>query len=140
LQIKDLNQAFIARVHHDRTLDDGRKLKAVAEGMDLPFRGKAWLKVQGKYLPVDIHFGFEPIKLLGQDFTAVNITCKARYVYSAGFRRWVTGVTGCCLRTWKLRPLKMPGGSLKLIASAGRLRSFSGCLRQALGLSGRRPP
>jgi len=73
LQIKDLNQAFIARVHHDRTQRPaaaGRKLKAVAEGMDLPFRGKAWLKVQGKYLPVDIHFGFEPIKLLGQDFTA----------------------------------------------------------------------
>jgi len=50
LQIKDLNQAFIARVHHDRTLDDGRKLKAVAEGLDLPFRGKAWVKVQGKYM------------------------------------------------------------------------------------------
>jgi hypothetical protein len=71
LQIKDLNQAFIARVHHDRTLDDRRKLKAVAEGLGLPFRGKAWVKVQGKYMPVDIHFGFEPIKLLGQDFTLV---------------------------------------------------------------------
>jgi hypothetical protein len=132
LQIKDLNQAFIARVHHDRTLDDGRKLKAVAEGLDLPFCGKAWLKVQGKYPPVDIHFGFEPIKLLGQDFTAVNITCFARYVYSAGFRRSSLRLrrpqggcvaAGCCLRTWKLRPLKMPGGSLKLIASAGRSRS-----------------
>jgi hypothetical protein len=58
LQIKDLDQAFIARVHHDRTQRPaaaGRKLKAVAEGLDLPFRGKAWLKVQGKYLPVDIH-------------------------------------------------------------------------------------
>lgn len=50
MQIKDLNQAFIARVHHDRTFDDGRKLKAVAEGLDLPFRGKAWVKVQGKYM------------------------------------------------------------------------------------------
>ena len=83
LQIKDLNQAFIARVHHDRTqrpLAAGRKLKAVAEGLGLPFRGKAWVKVQGKYMQTRhkvsyilcrVYFGFEPIKLLCQDFTLV---------------------------------------------------------------------
>jgi hypothetical protein len=66
-----LGEGFVVRVYHDRLLDDGRRLGAVAEGLALPHRAWAWLKVRGRYRRVEVRFGFARLSLEGRELALV---------------------------------------------------------------------
>jgi len=57
------------RVYHQRLLDDGRGLRAVAEGLVLA--PMVWLGVRGRYRRVEVRFGFARLCVEGRELALV---------------------------------------------------------------------